>query len=67
MSSDALDLTAFRPANRIIWLIILAMICSLAVSYWAASLSLDLWNGWKILIVVPLCLAVAGYCCSAHS
>ncbi|MEH6951944.1 phosphatase PAP2 family protein [Nitrobacter sp. NHB1] len=42
-------------------MIILAMIGALAVSYWAAGLSLDLQSGWKILIVIPVCLSVAWY------
>lgn len=61
MSSDTPDLTAFAPANRIIWLLIAAMAVGLAVSYWAAGLSLDLWSGWQILILLPLCFLVAWY------
>ncbi|WP_438276842.1 phosphatase PAP2 family protein [Nitrobacter sp.] len=61
MSSGVLDLSAFRPANRIIWLLITAMTGGLAVSYWAAGLSLDLRSGWMILTVFPLCFLVAWY------
>jgi len=59
MSSIKSDLPELT--NRITWWVIATMACTLAASYLAAGLSLDVSGAWPILLVIPACLSISLY------
>jgi hypothetical protein len=50
-----------KTMNRLIWLVIAAMLGTLYVSYRWAGLSLDVTHRWPVLLLIPACLCLSFY------
>jgi len=61
MPPQTFDSRAFVRTNRAIWIVIAAMMLVLAASYRAAGLSIEIGDGWNMLLAAPFCLLISVY------
>jgi len=61
MFSQVSDTLAIVRMNRITWGVIAAMLLALGIVYPAAGLTLEIGDGWGLLLAAPACLLVSLY------